>query len=168
MDVCESFEKGKISFEAPKHEVGKKHKIIKPMSIIWWRPLRFNLDRIAQLICQKLLDGQCFFGKKSKVASLEEHVNHVVKAEAAYEAIKFLLQVDKDLAGVEYRVDQKKVRGLGKIIDNVWAMKWLKIRDSDSAPTKDVCAKIPSCIEMIYEEIKIDALRGKMQIMFHC
>ena len=24
VDVCESFEKGKISFKAPKHEVGKK------------------------------------------------------------------------------------------------------------------------------------------------
>ena len=72
VDVCESFEKGKISFEAPKHEVGKKQKIIKPMSIIWWRPLRFSPNRIVQLICQKFLDGQCFFGKKSKVVSLEE------------------------------------------------------------------------------------------------
>lgn len=85
-----------------------------------------------------------------------------MKAEAAYEAVKFLLQADKDVEGVEYRVDQKKARGLGKIIDQVWAMKWLKTWDSDLAPTKDVPAKIPSCIEMMYEEIKATTLRGKM------
>ena len=50
----------------------------------------------------------------------------------------------------------------------MFGRKWLKTWDSDLASMKDVHAKISLCITMMYEEINISALRGKMQIMPHC
>ena len=69
MDVCNEFELGKIPFEAPKHEVRKRQKTMRVMSIIWWRPLMYCLDKVLQMICWKLLKGDCFFDKKSKALS---------------------------------------------------------------------------------------------------
>ena len=51
---------------------------------------------------------------------MEEQVNQVMKAEATFEAMNFLLQSNKELEGVEYIVDKNKTPSMGKIIDEGW------------------------------------------------
>lgn len=89
----------------------------------------------------------------------------MAKAEEAYGAILYLLRSDKQLEGVEYKVNKKKARGLEKMMDKSWAMNWIKCWDSDAALTKNLLAKMPPCIEIMYGEVKAKALRDTLQIM---
>lgn len=127
--------------------------------------MRYTAIKIVKIICQKLLSNECFFGKKNKQGSLEEMVNQQVKAKAALGALMFLLHSDEDLVDVEYTVGKKKAHGLGKMVEKSWAMKYMKYEESNGALTKDLRANMPTCVELMYADVKADAMKNTMQLV---